>query len=570
MCHNNSINNVIKYIASFDSSEGSSTEIDTKKEFEFLGDYLNGSLNVLAQDNETGAGYVIKYTDLIKEEKQQLFAIMNDLKSKFGEWTNVFASDSKYDEENALLYVNRLLGYKQKLEELKDNKEEYSKYYKDNKKEIKQVENYVKEYCKQNGLNIKDYSIANLEKLQYNSEYGLSYDKEAAAEIKNMLDESDKFVLTNDIVKKYKFEIHQIINSEEYAITTLTDEQMDKLKDAVLDYIKVHTTEFTRETITGKGIEFCLGESLKVHNKLDTMEECNNKIQNIINNPYNIENLKNTVEKYIKDNNITEIVDIPDGVDVGNGKFDKTSTQQTENCWAHAGINSMLSSETGKTIIESNYYRDEKTGVIAVHLQEAEDMGLHGGIYIITPQEIIDSQETIASGEGEISAYLIAIQKYFSEVNSNPEFTDNEPEYWRYADMEYGNMGFRFYELMTGGKYVQWKYYEGEDLKVQQGIATSTSIESERLYEMIESGSGAMTISLRNIAHNISIIGVKDGKFLIQESNNSETIFDELVGVGGEIVFTVEEPVNGRPTYGILKENIDMYNLGAINYIKWK
>jgi len=402
--------------------------------------------------------------------------------------------------------------------------------------------------------------------------------KKYEAKIAEMLSFGDKFKITGENAESY-------VNTFEYLCqkkldsSCFTDEEFSKacdtLANAYLEYIRPFNygdDAITADDLKSDNIRNLIETVNGYYAKLSRMKKSAEKVQQCIDNPYDNSILQNKVKQYIRENNIPKITNVPEGVDIGNGKFDRISTQKNENCWAHAGIYSLLTVDEGRTLVESNYYRDNKTGVIAIHIQEAEDAGLHDGIFYVTPQEIIDAQDTVASGEGEITAYIIAFQKYFDEVKSNPELKEKLGETRMFSEKDGGNLGFRVYELLTGGVYTEFKPDEviKNEEKISKGIGISTSFDAKTLYKMIENKEGVMTISLRAMEHNISVIGVKDGKFLIQESNNDPEVFDRHIKEDDTRIFTVEEPVNGRPTFGITIDDLDIYNLGAINYIKFK
>jgi hypothetical protein len=312
-------------------------------------------------------------------------------------------------------------------------------------------------------------------------------------------------------------------------------------------------------------------EGYKAQKLLDKQAEI---LSDRINNPYDNNVLKRAVANYIESNNIKPLSNDYGDIDIGNGKFDKVSTQRNENCWIHSGINSLLSTEKGKNLVNNNIYRDESTGVIAIHIQEAEDLGLHGGIYYITSDEIAQSQDTVASGEGDISAYIIAVEKYFNEVKQDPElFKKNSDKL--FLDMDEGNAGFRFYELITGAKSTVFGSRSQVKEYNQHGIGcyiVDDIEKEEKLYKMVEEGNCAMVISLAGYNHAISVIGVEDGYFLIQESNNDSKFFDNVKkSVDGKDfdLFVPAEPVNDRPTFKLSKNDLQCGWIHAVNYIKW-
>lgn len=289
-----------------------------------------------------------------------------------------------------------------------------------------------------------------------------------------------------------------------------------------------------------------------------------------INKPYNNSKLIKEVKNYIKENKISSLTEQNDGVDLGNGKFDKSATQKTEVCWALASINSLLTSEKGKELLESNRYYDKNTGIFAIHLQEAEDCGLHDGIYIITPDDIRAEGNNLAEGEGDATAYLIAIKRYFAEVKQNPEIaekldTKNHPV----RDLDTGNTGFRFFEIITGGKFSKYNYKD-IDRPIQNGIGTGDPNATggfEEIYNLINNKSGAATMVIG--AHSISVVGAKDGKLIIQESNNNEIFAEEYSDKQrNHTLFNRIEDINGAPAYELSQDDYEHY-IRAVSFLKW-
>lgn len=592
MCGGNSIDKIISYIAGYDTTQGSLSEIDTEKEYQCLGRFLNGSEYLITGEDRKFRPIITKYTDLFKEGKERLFAIMNSLRSRFGEWTNAFAQDCKVDDKNVYLYADRLYGFKTKLEELRNcDEEQYQRYYEDNIEEMEMVESKLKEYCEQAGLVMPDYGIENLEKLVNTCDprESLYYRNNEVLEFKNLLVNSgNEFVMTDEIAEKYMNALNNFTTCviKDGKISIFTDEQTNNLKTALFNYLKdyISPDELADDEILNKNFSSILNYALRPHNAIRQMEICDGRVQHALVTSHKDE-LKGVVDRYISDNNIQPLRDIPEGVDMG-GDLYATAVQETDTCWAHGDINSLISTETGAGLINNNYYRDENTGVFAIHLQEAEDLGLHGGVYMVTPQDIIDSQDTFGRGNGIISAYLIATQKYFDEVNSNPELAANNLN----NDVAEGNYGYRFYEILTGGDVTNWsKTYLDTPYnnKVRNGIGTITceklsEADINNLYQMIEQGNGAMTIAMRIFktsdvavpSHTCSVVGARDGRLLIQESMNFEDAFEGNMTAYTDTIEKLfikeEERINGRPTYSISTDNLTEYDLYSINYIKWE
>ena len=70
-------------------------------------------------------------------------------------------------------------------------------------------------------------------------------------------------------------------------------------------------------------------------------------------------------------------------------------------------------------------------------------------------------------------------------------------------------------------------------------------------------------------AHSISVIGARDGKLLIQESNNSEDFSRDFSDKNREhVLFHRIEDINGAPAYELSQDDYEHY-INAISFIKW-
>lgn len=302
-------------------------------------------------------------------------------------------------------------------------------------------------------------------------------------------------------------------------------------------------------------------------------KEQGEKSLQILREPYDRTKLEDSVQNFLEANEVSK----PSSkrkVDLGNGKFDKPATQKTNVCWALAGINTLLTTEEGKELLESNCYYDKQSGVFAIHLQEAENNNLHDGIYIITPEDIIAESGELAEGEGDAVAYLIAVRRYFDEVRQNPELQNKmERENHSVRDVDSGNFGFRFFEIMTGGSFSYYNDIKKKflDIDVQPGIGTGnpTAIEFEDISDIITNKRGAVVLGVGG--HSISVVGMnaEGDKLIIQESNNSED-FSEVFSAnkGSYILFNRIDDINGAPAYELSKEDFDNY-IQAVSFIKW-
>ncbi len=372
--------------------------------------------------------------------------------------------------------------------------------------------------------------------------------------------------ITDENVEKYINEEHKL-----YYLEYPTEEQekmLEKIQKALFKYL-IDNGAVIDKNITPDNCNFgFILKSIKKEKQMAEEFKANGeKTLKLINNPYDNNKLKISAEKYIAENSISRIETAQ--TDLGNGEFDKVAIQKTNTCWALAGINSLLQTEKGKKLLETNSYYDKKTGVFAIHLQEAEENGMHDGIYIVTPEEIAKESANLAEGDGDITAYLIAIEKYFEEVRNNPELEEKmETKNSTVRDVDEGNYNFRFFEILTGGQCSQ--YPSLYNVKIQNGIgngSATTAIEYETIYDIAKNKNGASVLTAAN--HSISVAGVRNGNLLIQESNNNPGFAEEFSDKErNHIVFKPSEPINGAPAYELSKEDYDGY-ISAASFIRW-
>ena len=210
--------------------------------------------------------------------------------------------------------------------------------------------------------------------------------------------------------------------------------------------------------------------------------------------------------------------------DSGNGKFDRAAMQLTGNCWLLGGINALISTEFGKEFLERNIIKDEEKHIFAVHLQEAEDMGFPkpngDGIFVFTEKEVLDAQNTdtgLASGEGDIVAFALAVDKYIKEKSKGAESSGD------------GNTDYRLFEVVTG---LSKRNFENSKTGIQYKTAADIGDGETRLnyfdeiFEMAKNQTGATTLGLKG--HEFSVIGVEGDCLLIQESNNMATYSEKF------------------------------------------
>ena len=373
-------------------------------------------------------------------------------------------------------------------------------------------------------------------------------------------------IITKENCKEY-LDIFTNIRAFGYANK---QKDLELLKLAFDNYIKENNINISHLNLDGSDEDFT--------NIVNFLYQCNytattaiknkDKTLQLFKTPYNNIKLKNIADNYIAKNNIKPLVRENYDVDIGNGKFDKTAVQQEGNCWLHAGINSLLHSDEGKKLLESNRYYDETTGVFVIHLQEAEDNNMHDGIYIITPDDIASEAGKRSLGEGDITAYAIAVNRYFSEMRKSQNLG-------MYKDTGDGNGTWRMFEILTGGSstfYNARKY--DPTIDIQEGIGIFTNCDSvsfKELYDIIQKKEGVVVGAVGNIEsnHAISFIGVKEGKLLVQESNNKDNFSEWITTTDGREIFQKTENLYDANTFEITEDNFKkwIFNIGIL---KWK
>jgi len=257
-------------------------------------------------------------------------------------------------------------------------------------------------------------------------------------------------------------------------------------------------------------------------------------------------------------------VNLPDGDLNNNVPFQK----EAANCWAHGAVTSLASTKAGENMLKSHMYRDEARGVTSVHLQEAQNNGLGNnktGIYTFTDKEIAEGAKKYGSGDGDVTAYMLATEKYLREKGENPSA--------RHAS-DY-NSPQRMYEIVSGGK----TRYCLDNNYINMGInlcavEDGNMYNYETLYNGVKSGNVAGQIvvgaSNRRSAHAIAIVGTSpNGNLLIQDPINKGRLNQMYTYVNndGKKVepFKRTNPVNGAPTYELSKEMYEKYiRSGAI------
>ena len=186
---------------------------------------------------------------------------------------------------------------------------------------------------------------------------------------------------------------------------------------------------------------------------------------------------------------------------LGDGKISEPAVQMTGNCWAHAGLNAFVATPKGQELI--NNLVTKRNGVVSVRLPEAAERGLPkpngDGVYTFTEQEILSGTTVQSVGDGDVTAVMLAIEKYFTEIGENEslEIRTN------------GNKPYRMFEILTGKKndiYVVDGLYIFSDIEVLDGVSTTLyngqtnkdnmgDAHYQVLQKLLQRGEGAIYIS---------------------------------------------------------------------------
>lgn len=221
-----------------------------------------------------------------------------------------------------------------------------------------------------------------------------------------------------------------------------------------------------------------------------------------------------------------------------NGKIDELFKQQTGNCWIHAAINSLSSTQLGKEIIQKNITRNPETGTTQVTLPGV------GKIYNITDKELYDARYTLSNGEPDMTAYAIAIDRYIKE---NPEMRYDllTQSLVKVDSSGQGNSPELAYSLL-GAKPADKDFYDSNNIPIgTNSFHLSYNEEINKKYydeicRLIKEGNAVFT--LNKAGHAWSVIGVDEqGRLIVTESNNSREFANYFVGKDNTDVITDKE-----------------------------
>lgn len=114
----------------------------------------------------------------------------------------------------------------------------------------------------------------------------------------------------------------------------------------------------------------------------------------------------------------------------GNGFIDEDAWQVIGNCWAHSEAKSMVVSETGRDIINS-HIKKVKGGHL-IYLGKAAKKGLPKdgtpGVFFVTEKEVFKKGSVQSVGDGDLTALLLAMEKYMVESGDYSLSSETESE----------------------------------------------------------------------------------------------------------------------------------------------
>lgn len=247
--------------------------------------------------------------------------------------------------------------------------------------------------------------------------------------------------------------IGYISNDKIDAIDKIYNEYTDKIKKAENDKLN----KLDRQYADKKFNEELRDEISKIQNEKMTSKE------------------KAIFEKY------EDIVNMELDDVAGNGKFDNDSKQMIGNCWLHATVNSLRTSEAGQKMM--NEIVSKKEGVTSIVIPEERYNGEGQGIYTYNEPDIIYSSTSHSLGDGDMTALSMAVDKYLKSTGVE-------------RGVE-GNTCTRGYELLTGKT---TKMYNDENIPT--GIGFTHNI-NDKLYRNMKvdltSGKAAFTTDFEGL-----------------------------------------------------------------------
>ena len=190
---------------------------------------------------------------------------------------------------------------------------------------------------------------------------------------------------------------------------------------------------------------------------------------------------------------------------LGNGKFDKPTYQTTGNCWAHAGINALISTEAGKVYLDKIIHKNSN-GTISVYLPGAKADGLPtpngDGIYTYTEKTILDRYEDTSFGDGDYTALMLAIEDYRKEAQNDPNATSESGSLKEFRHLIFNDTSILNIDLINSKRDLKKAFEDGEAFYV--GVEGS-ALQSILGYDD-DIGAHAVAIKTVDTKRNIAIL----------------------------------------------------------------
>ncbi len=245
--------------------------------------------------------------------------------------------------------------------------------------------------------------------------------------------------------------------------------------------------------------------------RIDTMEKMDKAARERYLEDAGFTTVNEEMRKIVSD--ITDVLGVNGDDALGNGKIDNPAMQTTGNCWAHSGINAMLATPNGKEMI--NNLVTKKDGVVSVCLPEAAKNGFPkpngDGIYTFSEFDIAKGLTTQSAGDGDVTAVMLALDKYFEETGENPSGGNRMD----------GNTLARMFEILSGKNKELFQF-----AKIPDGVGFTVGCKNSSFYsnlqKLISEGKGSVVCDLNNGADgqpSASTLVGRDGTEQLKNGN---------------------------------------------------
>ena len=498
------LNNILFKITSFDENASSIYEIDSQKEVDRLGSYLNGQI-----DGFTCEDYGLPaHNELSESKNKDIYDYLKNLYDSVKDKFTTPKGEKTISEIEA--FGAKVSSFNEKIKN----------------KEYTQI---VAAIIKDNVSDIDPMQLAALSSDYYLTEKGLK-----AKTIKYGQEHIEKQLLAK---------------AKELGVS---QDAIDEAKSKKEKGFDVYVNYLTKA----------------IQNKENEIAEKNEKFNPTVPSTENDKDspqakLQAACNEYVKENGITVNLDRYGRKSFGDYRYGYNgevevggATQRTGNCWLMAGFNAVAavaanepditdkSEETANFVdkndagfISENIYRDQKHGVTAVYLPEAAQRGAgyNGkGIYFV-PDKYINIKN--CDGDLDIVAYNSAVEQYFEETKQDTYINRHLRSEGFDVNRLDGNSLSRVFEIISGKETVTKDYLCADSNNIvrtknvqyvdvvetlKQGAAITLAI---RVQETAQALNGSQLNCSKDALHAFSVVGVDEsGNIVLQESNNSEKV----------------------------------------------